>query len=206
MKTLLPLAVLAFLIASPLGASELEALRFQSASRFAGVSFGALTFKAAPAPLALRGLAFASQSVTVLDIERLYAKGTKVGQSSLSGWFAGRRYSAKGATAQLLVGVDVLRDADAGSLGGSDFKLASMGGSEPGPSPADLYDDLGSEMINTVTYYVREEGAKWKNAEFLSDSTKGQDLRSAFELRKSGDLLVAKYADGTYAYFFKKVR
>jgi hypothetical protein len=206
MKKLLALAVLAVL-AAPVSAVPLESANFSAASSFAGVSFGAFKFVPSPAALALRGAAFAAASVTVLDIERLYAKGAKVSQAELTGWFAGRRYSSKGAAAQLLVGADILRDADAGSLGGSDFKLSSMGGAEPSQyTPVDLYDDLGSELVNNVLWYIREEGKEWKTAEFLAAETKGQDKRSAFELRKSGDLLVAKYADGTYGYFFKKVR
>jgi hypothetical protein len=204
MKTL-SLVVLAAL-AAPARASELEALRFRSASQFAGVSFGAMKFVPAAAPLSLRGSVFAAGSVTILDVERLYAKGAKIDQAALTGWFAGRRFSAKGVSPQLLVGVDVLRDPEAGPLGGSDFKLASMGGAEPGVSPADLYDEPGSETVNTVTWYIREEGKAWRVAEFLDSGTKGQDKRGAFELRKSGDLIVGKYADGTYAYFFKKVR
>jgi hypothetical protein len=203
-KLLLSLAALA-VIAAPIRASELEVLSNASAVRFQAAQFSLSVLKFAPTQMALRGLAFKAGSVTVLDIERLYTQGAKVEKKDLSGWFAGRRYSAKGASPQLLVGADILRDADAGPLGGADFKLASFGGDEPGLSPADLYDAPGSETVNAVISITRDEAAGWKVAEFKDTGATGQDKRSAFEIRKNGDLLVAKYIDGTYAYFFKRV-
>lgn len=205
MKTLLPsLAVLALIVA-PVRASQLEALQAGSAVHFQAAAPSLAALKFAPYRMALRGLAFKAGSVTVLDIERLYNAGAKVEKKDVAGWYAGRRYSAKGASPQLLVGVDIQKDADAGPLGGVDFKLASFGGDEPGLSPADLYDAPGSETVNTVISITRDEAADWKAASFKDTGVVGQDKRSAFEVRKSGDLLVAKYSDGSFAYFFKRV-
>ena len=203
MKTpmLASLAVIAAV--SPAFSGTFEVLASQAAAPFA-VSFQA--FKFSPAKLALKGAAFAAASVSVLDIERLYNAGAKVEKGDLQGWFAGRRYSAKGVSAQLLVGADILKDPAAGSLGGADFKLAAFGGAQPDVIGVEYYDEPGSETLNTVSWIIHEEGAKWKTAEFRQTGATGQDSRDIFEIRKSDNLLVAKYADGTYAYFFKKVR
>lgn len=212
MKTPLLTLAAAVLLAAPLAAQP-EALSVSAAAQFRAVSLAAAPLRfvsVSPAAAALRaaGLSVLNvQSVTVLDIERLYDAGSKVTKADVAGWFSGRRFSSKGVTAQLLAGADVLRDADAGSLGGSDFKLASVGGAEPVEgSPADLFDTLGSELANNIAWVIHEEGSKWRTVTFADTGARGADTRGAFEVRKNGDVLVAKYSDGTYAYFFKRVR
>jgi hypothetical protein len=207
-KTLMTVAA-AVLAAAPLAAQP-EALTASAAAQFRAASLALPAFKfvsVSPAAAALAAAGVKAQSVTVLDIEKFYNSGAKVSKAEVSGWYAGRRYSAKGATAQLLVSAEVLRDADAGSLGGSDFKLSSVGGAEPVEGmPATIFDDLGSETVNNILFRIADEGASWKTADFTDTGVRGQDSRAAFEVRKNGDLLVAKYSDGTYAYFFKRVR
>lgn len=207
-KTLLTLAA-AILAAAPLAAQP-EALHASAAAQFGAAALSLPAFKfvaVSPAAAALAAAGFKAQSVTVLDIEKLYNAGTRVTQADVSGWYSGRRFSAKGAAAQLLVGQDILRDASAGSLGGVDFKLASFGGAEPSEYvPADLYDAPGSATVDNITSVIRDEAADWAAARFTGTGVSGQDKRSAFEVRKNGDLLVAKYSDGTYGYFFARVR
>lgn len=166
--------------------------------------FGA--FKLVPFQLAPRLPAVAA--VTVFDLERLFQEGKAPSAQDLTGWFAGRRFTAKGPAAQLLVGHVLLKDPAQGPLEGVVLKVTAFGGDEPGRGPVTYYDDMGHNAVDAVLWNLHERGPKadWKPVELKDTGAVAQDGALILQVRKNGELLVARYHNGDYAYFFKRVR
>lgn len=203
MSKLLLAAALFAAAAAPARAASFESLWSGAASSFGAQLQG---FKMSPVKLAQHAAPpHRAQSVTIFDVQKLYDQGVKVAKSDLDGWFAGRRFSAAGVTAQLLVGVSTLVDPAAGPLGGTVFKAASLGGAQPDGISPEYWDTLGGNQADNVALIIYDRAKDWQAVKWGQTGAQAQDDHELFEIRRTGDLLVAKYADGTYGYFFKKV-
>ena len=142
------------------------------------------------------------------DLETLFVGGAKPAEGDLRGWFAGRRFTQSGPTAALLAGTDVYSDPNQGPIAGKSFKILLWGADKVIEGlPETIYDEPGSETLNTIAWNIYEQGGQWSRSDFTQDKSvltrKGESL---YEVRKSGDWLVARYPNGDYGYFFKKVR
>ena len=178
---------------------------FEKSASLAGLQFaqsiGAFAPRFVPAPAVLAAAA------PLPDLASLFDKGTAPTQKELEGWRAGRRFTKDGPAPALLVGKDVYHKPEDGPISGKDFKVFAFGPDTAGAAPVDLYDDPGSELQNAINYYLREDAKRWSAAEFREKGAlTRKDAQPPIEIRRSGEWLVARYADGSYGYFFKKVR
>ncbi|MDE2040515.1 MAG: hypothetical protein KGO96_11125 [Elusimicrobia bacterium] len=203
MKRALAIFIVVGLAAAPAWSGPLEAAKDSSTGRFTAAVAASLPTLRLAARMRAQPLALA-----LPDLARLFNNGTRPAPEAATGWFAGRRCSAAGVSAQLLVGLEVQKDPDAGPLGGVVLKLASFGGPPPGPVPAATFDSPSPATVEGVLSIIDQESGGWRNAGTVAHGLTGVERLSlaAFELRLSGSLLVARYADGSYAYFFRKVR
>jgi len=191
----------------PLAATRTFAIGFEEAALSSRVSFSALSglaafrFKPAPAP------APAAKAAALPDLAALFEKGTAPTQKDVEGWRSGRRFTKDGPAAALLVGTDIYDNPDDGPISGKTFKVFVFGADKPGIGPADLYDNPGSVLQDATTQYIRENAKKWSAAEFTAKAAlTRKESAPPIEIRQNDSYLVARYADGTYGYFFKKVR
>ena len=99
------------------------------------------------------------------EIARMFSRGKAADAAELQGWISGRRFSAKGPVAALLVGQEVYTAAG---------------------EKVDAFDDPNSPQLQEATQ-------RW-------------DRQDDVEIRRSGKIFVARYSNGDYGYFFKKVR
>ncbi|MBI5200945.1 MAG: hypothetical protein HY925_05110, partial [Elusimicrobia bacterium] len=160
---------------------------------------------AAFAPLAAARARILSGKTNSADLSILFDLGAKPEAADLEGWYAGRRFTENGPAAQLLVGGESYDDPSNGPIGGRSFKLMVFGPNVAGVVPADLYDDPGTYVVDTVKELMAEKGKEYSALGFSATGatwTKGQ---GAFELRKWGRYLIVKYPEGGYGYFFKKI-
>lgn len=178
--------------------------------KYPGGDYGYFFKKVSPAAGASAGLKAAGAPSPVLPVpgsdqlSALFDSGTPPSDSSLTGWFAGRRFVPGGPVAGLLVGVELYDDAEAGPIDGSTFKVVLFGPDKPGIVPVDLYDIAGSGMLNGVSWNLRARAPNWTTTRADSGvmtSFGGQ----AYEVRQAGDFFVVRYPNG-YGYFFKKIR
>lgn len=166
-------------------------------------------FKLQPLQLRRGALAQGAKAAAAADLAALFDKGDKPASERLMGWHAGRRFTKGGPMAALLVGTKVYKDPAVGPLSGEEFKVILMGSNIFDKDLlVDIYDEPGSELANTVITLIRENASKWSAADFKEKekSVVTRKEGAALEVRVSGDYLVCKYDDGTYGYFFKKVR
>ncbi len=159
-------------------------------------------------PMALPRAQAPMKAPAAASLEELFAKGAKPAQNDLRGWFAGRRFTKAGPTAALLVGADVYNDPKQGPIAGSSFKIFLWAAEAPSADQPETYwDEPGSAARDTVIGNISEQGPDWVPADFAKDKSvvtrKGE---AGYEIRRSGDWFVARFPNGDYGYFFKKVR
>ncbi len=211
MKKVLVFAVL--LAAAPAGAQGLEEAAAQSHLNFANAfgSFRVQAFQKTAAP-AIQYDAKSAAKATA-DLSGLFDKGTKVSAADLRGWWAGRRFLSIGVAPALLVGADVPKDNSEGPISGTVFKtflfpkIKLPDGIGAGDlSPAEYYDVLGSAVSDSVSWIIHEDAQDWVETKFTDSGAITKKGYDQAEIRKNGDYLLAKFEDGSYAYFFKRVK
>ena len=213
MRRLLICAVLA--APAAVQAQVLEEAAVLSQQNFAamlgGFRLGVGKPVAAPVPAKLPTLSRAKaapKAATTADLEGLFVAGAKPAEGDLRGWFAGRRFTQAGPTAALLAGTELYNDPKQGPISGKTFKILLWGADKPTEGmPETYWDEPGSAALDAIAWNIYEQGGDWSRADFTQDKSavthKGE---STYEVRKSGDWLVARYPNGDYGYFFKKVR
>lgn len=211
MKRTLFLAVM--LAAAPAGANMFEEAAAQGRVGF-GVLLGSFKLPAFQKTVAA-GIKMDPKAAAkaAADLSDLFDKGTKVSAADLRGWWAGRRFLSIGVAGALLAGVDVPRDVEAGPIGGAVFKtllfpkIKLPADIDPQYlTPADYYDEPGSVAADNVSLVIREEAKDWVETKFGETGAVTKKGYDTAEIRKNGAYLIAKFEDGSFAYFFKKVR
>ncbi len=160
---------------------------------------------AAFAPMAAARARILSGKTNSADLSILFDLGAKPEAADVEGWYAGRRFTENGPAAQLLVGGESYDDPSNGPIGGKSFKLMVFGPNVTGVVPADLYDDPGTYVVDTVKELMAEKGKEWSALSFSATGATWKKGEEGYELRKWGRYLICKYPDGGYGYFFKKV-
>ena len=185
-------------------AGELENAAGQAQSGFfgqlGGFHLGALHLNTKPDfPVQFKGVKVSA------DWASLFVNGDKVSEQELTGWFAGRRFTAGGPAAQLLIGDNFYNDPKVGPVSGQVFKVGVMGPKVAGIVPETLYDMPGSQTLNGTLQLIWEKSSKWRALKYKGKSAIVEDGDNIYEIRKSGTWFICKYANGDYGYFFRKV-